>query len=87
MVQWDLAASLQRQDIGSILSPAQWVKGSGVATAVVGSDPWPRNSICCGVAKKIKKKKKGVPVVAQWLMNLTRNCEVSGWIPWPYSVG
>ena len=24
---------------------------------VLGSDPWPRNSICCGAAKKKKKKK------------------------------
>ena len=29
----------------------------------------------------MKKKKKGVPVVAQWLMNLTRNHEVAGSIP------
>ena len=27
------------------------------------------------------KNKIGVPVVAQWLMNLTRNHEVSGLIP------
>ena len=32
---------------------------------------------------KSKKKKKptGVPIVAQWLMNLTRNHEVAGLIP------
>ena len=30
-----LAASLQCQDAGSILGLAQWVKGSGIATAVV----------------------------------------------------
>ena len=36
-----------------------------------------------GKAKKIQKKekKKGVPVVAQWLTNLTRNHEVVGSIP------
>ena len=28
-----------------------------------------------------KKKGKGVPIVVQWLMNLTRNPEVSGSIP------
>ena len=28
-----------------------------------------------------KKKKKGVPVVAQWLMNLTRNQEAAGSMP------
>ena len=29
----------------------------------------------------IRKEKLGVPVVAQWLMNLTRNHEVAGLIP------
>ena len=30
--------------------------------------------------KETFKNKTGVPVVAQWLMNLTRNHEVVGWI-------
>ena len=42
-------------------------------------------SPCCTVEKKNKqkkvKKKKGVPAVAQWLTNLTRNHEVAGLIP------
>ena len=29
----------------------------------------------------IEKDQKGVPVVAQWLTNLTRSHEVVGWIP------
>ena len=29
----------------------------------------------------VKKKKAGVPVVAQWLANLTRDHEVAGSIP------
>ena len=29
-----LAGSLQRQDAGLIAGPGQWVKGSGVATAM-----------------------------------------------------
>ena len=35
-------------------------EGSSVAAAVewLRSDPWPRNSICCGAAKKKKKKKE-----------------------------
>ena len=49
-----LAASLQCQDVGSIPSPAQRVKGSGVATIAawvtaqqcLRSGPWPGNSIC-----------------------------------------
>ena len=28
-----------------------------------------------------KKRKEGVPVVAQWLTNLTRNHEVAGSVP------
>ena len=38
---------------------------------------------CIGeITKKInKKKRKGVPVVAQWLTNPTRNHEVSGSSP------
>ena len=31
--------------------------------------------------RKFKKKCFGVPVVAQWLMNPTRNREVSGLVP------
>ena len=31
--------------------------------------------------KKIIKKSYGVPVVAQWLTNLTRNHEVAGSVP------
>ena len=31
--------------------------------------------------KKTKRKITGVPVVAQWLTNLTRNHEVAGSIP------
>ena len=37
--------------------------------------------------KDNKTTKKGIPVVAQWLMNPTRNHEVSGFDPWPCSVG
>ena len=32
-------------------------------------------------------KKSGVPVVAQWLTNPTRNHEVAGSVPCPCSVG
>ena len=33
------------------------------------------------IKKKKRKKERGVPVVAQWLTNLTRNHEVAGSIP------
>ena len=34
-----------------------------------------------GLSLNVKKKKKGVPVVAQWLTNPTRKHEVAGSIP------
>ena len=44
-----------------------WHSTIGGVSAVLGCrfSPWPR----------------GVPIVAQWLMNLTRNTEVAGSIP------
>ena len=60
------AASLQCWEVGLIPSLAQWVKGSGTATAAVAwrrsqlwlrSDPWPGNSICHWAANRKKKKK------------------------------
>ena len=33
------------------------------------------------------KNKGGVPILAQWLKNLTRNQEVAGFDLWPCSVG
>ena len=57
--QWPVCSA---PDTGSIPGPVHWVKGSGIAITVecrpqlcLGSDPWPRNSICHGVAKKEKK--------------------------------
>jgi len=35
------------------------------------------------MSERKRVKKKGVPVVAQWLMNPTRNHEVVGSIPAP----
>ena len=49
---------LECWDTGSIPSPAQWVKDLVLSKLQcssqlwLGSDPWPRNSICHGVAKK-----------------------------------
>ena len=35
----------------------------------------------CYIHSDIEKRRTGVPVVAQWLMNPTRNHEVAGLIP------
>ena len=82
------AASQERWDVGSSPGPARWVKDPSWLQLLrrsqlwLGSDPSPGNSICHGAAKERKtKKKSGVPVVAQWLMNPTRNHEVAGSIP------
>ena len=37
--------------------------------------------VLCDLLKVKKKKKLGVPVLAQWLTNPTRNHEVAGSIP------
>ena len=70
-----------------------WLEsGVAVAVAVTGSyssDSTPSlgTSICHGSGPrkgkktKIKKEKRGVPLVAQWLTNPTRNHEVAGSIP------
>ena len=34
---------------------------------------WPKH--------KVKEKERGVPIVAQWLMNPTRNHDVAGSVP------
>ena len=82
-------------NLTNILMPglAQWL-ASGIAVAVVqvgscscNSPPSLGTSICCRCGpKKTKKEKKNkweteVPVVAQWLTNLTRNHEAVGLTP------
>ena len=58
------ATPLECWNTGLILSPAQWVKDPAWpqlqhrSQFQLGSDPWPRNSVCHGVAKKKKRKEK-----------------------------
>ena len=49
------AASLEPWDTGLIPSMGQWVKDPTESQLQLRSDPWPRNSICCGGAKKRKQ--------------------------------
>ena len=77
-------AFLEYRDTGSI--PAQCVKVPALLQLqhrlqlLLGSDPWPGNSICHGVAKKKRKRQKkckvGRSLVAQRVMNLITIQEV-----------
>ena len=59
---------LQRRLVDTApIRPLAWVLPYAVGAALKG--------------QKKKKKKNGVPVVAQWLTNPTRNHEVTGSIP------
>ncbi len=56
-----------------------WLWRRPAATPLIPPLVW-ELPYAAGVALK-KKKKKGVPVVAQWLTNPTRNDEVAGSVP------
>ena len=58
---------------------AQWVRDLVLSLLWHGFDPWPGNFLILWVWPK--KVCIGVPIVAQWLMNPTRNHEVVGSIP------
>ena len=67
---------------------SQQVKNPTKCPGECGLDPWTcavgkGSSIAasCSVSLQIKNKQTGVPFVAQWLRNLTRNHEVVGSVP------
>ena len=73
-----LAESLQGWDTGSILGPAQWLKDLALLQLWhklqlwLESDPWSRNSIWCGAAKK-EKKNDAYSFDLSWYLSLTYN--------------
>ena len=80
-------ASLEGWDAGSILGQAQWPCCSCRSQLWLGSDPWPRSSICGQVARKEKRKthpphqnktKKRFPWSAPALTNLVFQSCISG---------
>ena len=70
-----LVVSWEYWDTGWIPSQVQWLKDPVLPQLQPGwqvwleSDSWPRNSICCGTAKKEKKNVApgGVPLWKNWL--------------------
>ena len=68
-----LVASWECWNVGSTLGLSQWVKDLVLPQLQfqwqlwLGSDPWPRNSICCGPKKRREeKKKKKTPTSFTW---------------------
>ena len=57
-----------------------WLWCRWAAAAPIGPVAWESPYATTAALKGWRKKKKGVPVVAQGLMNPTRNCEVAGLI-------
>ena len=57
-----------------------WLRCRPAAVSPIGPLDW-ELPYAVGVALKSKKINMGVPIMAQWLMNPTRNHEVSGSIP------
>ena len=63
MLQWVNEPALSLQSAGLIPGPEQWVKHLVLpqlqfeSQLWLGSDPWSRNFICLGAAKKKQEKK------------------------------
>ena len=56
--------------------------GSGRVSGWLNHNPCPQGAYSVGYGTtNLKNKQKGVPVVAQWLTNPTRNHEGAGLIP------
>ena len=69
VVEWNQQHLRRCWDLGSIPSPAQWVKDPVLlqlwlrSLLWLRSNPWPRSSICCKAAKKKKVKKRNLGII------------------------
>ena len=65
-----MAASWKRWDAGLVPGLAQWAADPALpqlrlrSQVWLGSDPWPRNSICCRAAKKGGKKNDHIQMLS-----------------------
>ena len=62
----------------SLDSELLWLRHRPAAAALIRPLAWEPP---CAADVALKSKKRGVPVVAQWLTNPTRNHEVAGSVP------
>ena len=92
MAQWLTNPTRNHEVVGLIPGLAQWVKDLALlwlwsrpaATAPIRPLAWEPPYAVGAALEKAKRQKKnflGVPVVAQWLTNPTRNHDVAGSIP------
>ena len=58
-----------------------WLWRRPAAVALIRPLAWESPYAAGATLKRTKKTKRGVPVVAQWLTNPTRNHEVPGSVP------
>ena len=74
-----MAASWERWDAVLIPSPTQWVGDPVLPQLQLGSDSWPRYSMCCGGGKNEKTKQNEnrlIDMERKWVVAR----RVGGWV-------